>query len=1383
MTGPLPAGTTPPYPIHPAQSALIHQHGRVDRTSVNCAYAYLLLGDMAPEQLAAAYERALQRFDALYLTMSDDQWFLSEQPRFRIRLHRNADTESFDLSTLPSRAQTHAATRFRLDEGPLATIDIDILSDGRLLIVEAFDHVIADGHSLHLLHDSLFAAASPTELPSVASYAHLLQYTPSPSTHKFWADHYTAFEASHTPVVDPADIQAQRTIRFEAETVSKIAAAARSSRATLSAAVLAAHAHAVSRFQGTGDVAVFVPVDTRRGEDLSVFGQTTHLLPIRVQHDWLTTIRDHVRLLTRTTLEVRDHCLINISDLDAVGAPISARADDASVFVFQHRPALPPELPGHETRPVPLPPSNGAGGITTVVHHHLDGTMAISVRVPRGSRHQHHVDAITDTIARFLDLFVHDGDAQLGGDLLLPKMIQRQLAELSSGGDDYPLNDIAADIVSNLDTLGGRPVVFDGTEVYSARQLCEEIYRIRAELIEEGIGSGDAVLCFQSAPFQQIARFVAIQAVGATYVPIADEPPDGIHKQLATAFRIWESRGDQPLLHVGQEPTSAANGPISHAAYVIFTSGTTGRPKGVAVSPRALANLVQGEADRFDLNERSRVLLISPTTADPWICHVAGALHVGAGIVSADPTDPELAETLERRHVTHAFFPAQLLSTLPPRPYPDLKVLASAGDRCSLQDLRRQHRPGRRLFNIYGPTEATVTAAVAEINLSADSAPIGRPIRGLEARIVFDRTVAAPPQVAGELVLSGAGIALGYLDEKLTDERFGRDPATDERTYATGDHAWFGADGNLHFLGRQDRQVKIRGFRVELGHIEQLARETGLCEEARAVLSDDAPPRLLLYVEGCQDASWLRARLTDQYPAHLVPHQIIIVDPLPRQASGNIDDIALRRTNAGASHEFSVTLSQEPLALAWTRVLGAPHERAHFFDDGGDSLDLLRFVHEARSLGASISPSDVRRTPHLAALIADPEPMQPSRPARTVSQPNRAQLGPVHRWFIALQLPEPNRWNQQHTMLFDRLPSVSALRSAIQAVVTACPILTATVSGDAFIFGQNSGDQWRMHICEDRSDAAITECLETLHSGMNTREGPLFGAAVIRGPEASGALILAGHHFAVDDWSWQLLASRIRHALDTGETLPVDDGYRRFATALSRRLAETPTAPSVAAPWARLLSSGYTSDLHRRPKQLLRHTEYIETANTRKKHSTAATVLVALAHGLADLEPGQHSVIDLERSGRTALPELDLSDAVGWYGSHHPVLIAHRRSSSSQYRELSDLIGSVPLTGLSYGVTRWVEHALAGTAIGRFALNISDTSAFAAPLTDFTRQLRRCAVPLTGTNKTPYEATFTIRRVPKGFHLIVAHDPDRIEPDAVQTLCRAMAIELTLQSN
>ena len=633
-------------------------------------------------------------------------------------------------------------------------------------------------------------------------------------------------------------------------------------------------------------------------------------------------------------------------------------------------------------------------------------------------------------------------------------------------------------------------------------------------------------------------------------------------------------------------------GPLG-PAYVIYTSGSSGRPKGVIVSRGALSNLARGEAGRFGIGPDSKVLLVAPPTTDPWICHVTAALLTGATLVAGDPVSGRpLAEQIRDAGVTHAFLPAALVRALGTRDLPSLQVIATAGDTCRAADLAGFGNI--RVFNIYGPTEATVTAAVAEITGPADPVPIGRPIRGLGARVVIDRAADAPPGATGELVISGAGVADGYLGDPVrTRDAFRASPADPrERWYCTGDLARLDPGGDLVHLGRADRQVKVRGWRVGLDALETAARATGLCGDARAMAyttpsSPDA--RLVLFAERCPDTAALHAELRRTLPAPSVPHHIAAVDALPRQASGKVDDSRL------AADHTAARLAGPPapgpagmLARAWDDVLGAPPRPGdRFFDAGGDSLNVLSLVRRARQEGVDLDPADVYAHPEYADLdrLCLARGRVP-RPSPQGHAGDRVPLGPSQRWLLAMKPAVLAAWTQSHVISFASLPSPDQLSRALSALLAATPVLRSALDGRGFLAVLPAAPAPVAVTDADAPDAVIRQAVADLRGAIDPHSGPMVGAAAFRGQDGAGAVLLTVHHLVTDTWSWPAIEDRLRLALAGGD-VPPDNGFALYTAAVGRQV-DAGAYDLEADLWRAAPTTGRTASLFHRPAALSR---------------------------------------------------------------------------------------------------------------------------------------------------------------------------------------------------
>ncbi|WP_030659759.1 non-ribosomal peptide synthetase [Streptomyces rimosus] len=540
-------------------------------------------------------------------------------------------------------------------------------------------------------------------------------------------------------------------------------------------------------------------------------------------------------------------------------------------------------------------------------------------------------------------------------------------------------------------------------------------------LRDRGVRPGDAVGVLLPHSVPTVVTQLAVWWAGGHYVPLdPDYPPPRIATMLDTAGAVL-TVGDKDLVEAAGIPADRAllppagteqagdDAPAVDAydpdavAYVMFTSGSTGQPKGVAVTHRGIARLAH-RPEYVTVTPRDRVLFHSPVTFDASAFEVWGALANGAAVAvsTADRLSPAgLARDAERLGATVTVLTTALFHHLAARRSPLFGVLRGVlvgGEALSAQHARsvlRAH-PWLELVNGYGPTEAT-TFATAHRVTDADCdgpPPIGRPVARATAYVMDEHGDPVAAGVRGELWIGGPRLALGYVGQPdRTAERFVDHP-TAGRLYHTGDVVSERPDGTLDFHGRTDDQIKVRGFRIEPGEIEHALREHAGVADAAVVVQRPTPDdaRLVAFVaprDGAAPGSAaLRAHLEERLPAHLVPNGWGFVDALPMTGVGKVDRRALAARpvdgdapggpEAGGSPASSGPLSplQQVVADLWSQALGLPVDDpgADFIALGGHSLLALCVVEDLREdLGVEMSLADFFAAPTVAAQAAHVE--------------------------------------------------------------------------------------------------------------------------------------------------------------------------------------------------------------------------------------------------------------------------------------------------------------------------------------------------------------------------------------------------------------------------
>lgn len=556
-----------------------------------------------------------------------------------------------------------------------------------------------------------------------------------------------------------------------------------------------------------------------------------------------------------------------------------------------------------------------------------------------------------------------------------------------------------------------------GSGELSYGQLRDQALAVAAALQERGVRPGDTVALLGPKGAEQIPALLGILAAGAVYLPIAaDQPPERRARILALGGAVLALvTGDAvPALQISAVAVSdalqrpGAVDPVRtdpcELAYVVFTSGSTGEPKGVEVTHDAAMNTIETLSSRFGFAPTDRSLALLTLDADMSVLDVFAMLRAGAAIVMVDEADrrsPEVWAQLVARH---------RVSVLNLMPGALEMLVATGGELSSVRavltggdwvrpDLARRFQtaaPGVRFAGLGGATETAIHATLCEVEGDPPShwaaVPYGTPLPNIACRVVGVDGADRPDWVAGELWVAGRGIASGYRGRPdLTAAKF---VEHDGRIcYRTGDLARYLPDGTLEFVGRADHRVKISGYRIELGEVESaLRRLPGVAEAVVVALTEPGGREVLAAAVRTGDpavsVAGLRAGLAEALPEHMIPRQLHVVSAIPYTVSGKIDRRAVTAelaaaVAAGDGYREPAGPLQRALAAIIAEVLGAARVGADddFFALGGDSVLATAVVARIRTWldapGAVVADVFATRTvaglaSRLAAAEADP---------------------------------------------------------------------------------------------------------------------------------------------------------------------------------------------------------------------------------------------------------------------------------------------------------------------------------------------------------------------------------------------------------------------------
>ncbi|HEX7294905.1 MAG TPA: amino acid adenylation domain-containing protein, partial [Pyrinomonadaceae bacterium] len=536
-------------------------------------------------------------------------------------------------------------------------------------------------------------------------------------------------------------------------------------------------------------------------------------------------------------------------------------------------------------------------------------------------------------------------------------------------------------------------VIFEGREL-TYGELNKRANRLAHNLRNQGVGPEVVVGLAADRSIEMIVGLLAILKAGGAYVPLDPSYPHRrlllmieqaklklilTQKHLATALPASNAR--LILLDGPNDKRSSSDDRDLHGlcgpenlAYVMYTSGSTGQPKGVSVTHRNVVRLVKA-ANYASLEPNEVFLQFAPITFDAATFEIWGALLNGARLVVSTPgieSLKTLGQTIQRYRVTTLWLTAGLFHQMVDTELESLngvRQLLAGGDVLSPTHVQKvtQMLPGCELINGYGPTENTTFTCCEKLSPGSirGSVPIGRPISNTQVYVLSDQMEPVPVGVPGELFVGGDGVARGYLhDPATTAERFVPDPfagAYGERLYRTGDRVRYRADGSLEFLGRLDHQVKIRGYRIEAGEIEsQLLDHPDVADAVVVAQPHGSERRLLAYYSPANDRAVsgieLRNYLKERLPEYMVPVGFVSLDKLPITSSGKVNRSALAPYEAGTHlREQSIaprTPVEQAIANIWKNILGVESVSVgdDFFELGGHSLLAVRLTSEIEKL-------------------------------------------------------------------------------------------------------------------------------------------------------------------------------------------------------------------------------------------------------------------------------------------------------------------------------------------------------------------------------------------------------------------------------------------------
>ncbi|MEV4314719.1 amino acid adenylation domain-containing protein, partial [Actinocrispum sp. NPDC049592] len=1170
------------------------------RSAGNVYFCARVIGAVDADALAAAVAAVGASHSALRTTIKNIDGAPVQVVRADLR-------PSVEVMRLGPAEQALDAVRafgerpFDLANGPLARVGLWLVDDEPGLIAFAAHHIVCDGWSLGVVMADLarfctsasFVDTSGPGRPQYIDYARQQkQLRDSESWRQrqaFWNDQLAGLPVLTLPVRGADTPRERPCVPFTVSTAAtrRLREFSRRHGVTLYVTLLAAFSVQLSRWSGLRDFAVNCATAGRPPDFHGTVGPFANLLPVRLDLHGETSFGDHVE---RVSLALRTAARQEIPFEDimrSLGVQYTSShspvAQAALVLQNWQLPVM--SLGDAELQPLGLPTGGARHDLTLFMWEFEDEIRAELNYRPSLVGHGAAQEAARQFVSILEDVDAHR-DVPLSRLVVDPVQEQTLLAWGTGQVSDPAGNDVVTEFLAQVAQAPDAIALECGSRQVTYAELDRWSAGLAARLRELGITTGTPVgVCLSRSP-EFVAAILAVTRSGAAYVPLdPGYPADRLAYMVAdSAITHVITDRDRPgltgpaLTRIPPSPT-ASSGVLPRLRaddllYIMYTSGSTGEPKGVMVAHRGVVSLVK-HIGHVRLDPAERLLQVSSLSFDGATFDIWGALLNGARLVIPDVHDltaEDVLETIARHGVTTAFLPTGLfhqLVDLNDTRLHGLKQVVAGGDVLSPNHCARllAAAPDITIVNGYGPTETTTFATCHTFQPSGEGAsvPIGRPLGNVGVFVLDGGLGVVPVGVVGELCVGGVGVGWGYWGRGgLTADRFVPDPfGGGGRLYRTGDLVrWVG--GCLEFVGRVDGQVKVRGFRVELGEVEVCLRGHSAVRDAAVVGRGDGGTRLVAFVvpsgSGVGD-DVLRGWLGERLPEYMVPSAVVWVDELPLTSNGKVDrsalpDVVVSRPALGVGFVAPRSEVEVLVAGVWCEVLGVDRVGVHdnFFDLGGHSLLAARVVSRVAQAGLDVSLRQLFEFPTVAGLVSECGfgggsgviCRRVSRVAVDGGWVFPASAGQRRLWFLsglgvsaAYHIPVVAR-------VLGRL-DVDVLRAALGAVVDRHEVLRSSVVGMGDVAGADDGVVQvvvagvevpvRVVTLPGSSvsgDEVAGVVRQEVARPFDLSVPPLVRCLVIEVGAGEWVLVVVFHHVVADGWSLGVFVRELASSYEAG---------------------------------------------------------------------------------------------------------------------------------------------------------------------------------------------------------------------------------------------------------
>ncbi|KAK9707836.1 hypothetical protein K7432_009943 [Basidiobolus ranarum] len=1239
-------------------------------------------------------------------------------------------------------------------------------------------HTLYDGWSMGLILEDLVAAYNGQQVAKRPTYSRFIEYTISQDKDEsiaYWSQILNQASATHISKQNTHSNELLTRTTIKERIQIDFSSLTGTHNLTIATIVNLAWALVVKFHTGNSDV-VFGAVNSGRSVPIAeidrICGPCISTLPVRVDLEDNPTLLEAMTRMYKIQVEQYRYQNIGLQDIQKLCVGELGNTLFDSLLAVQNL-GLDDLNPKISSLGLDIIEANMPSNYAVVVEFATGSDEhELSILYDQEVLHNDEARWIFEHLKTALASIVDNADTRVDDFDIISSTEYEQLQQWSgsvtSGSPESYLHTLFEEQV--LSTPNNIAVQYENEEFVTYSELNSRANRLAHHLIDIGVGIETMVPVCLDRSVNMIVILLAILKAGGAYVPMDPNNPDDrnhfIIKETKAEVVVTHSHykqkfegviptlviiEDWDIAHYSDLNPVITNLTASNLCYVLYTSGSTGLPKGVLLEHGSVANFIEGMQTVWKLSPDDSVLQFASYTFDLFVIEVYVPLLFGArtSIANKAALHSSLNEAISEMNVTTAMFTPTVASLLIPGSLSHLRKLCVGGEMMTAA-IRDNWTQLVQLSNAYGPTEAAVAFLITEsLDQDTSCSNVGKPLGNNKIFIMDSKLRLVPLGVVGELCVAGVQIARGYLGRpEQTTAAFVPNPfEPGERLYRTGDLARFNIDGSVEVIGRKDNQIKLRGLRIELDEIEHTLHEHSevnrACiiplnteanpgskvlvaflvfhgvsnnEEAVRMVTDNDSAMLATYVNE------IRSLATKKLPPYMIQSLWVPLNRMPCNNSGKIDRKSLSVFFAGLSTESVLTLSrssirktsecstelQRAIQEIWAETLNIDPANIGlddpFYHLGGDSISAIRVSSISRQKGISLSVQQIMQNTTIRELAAVSSPLTTKLDVLEEYVEGPVPLTPILRYFLEQKQTNIHHFNQSWLLRLQKPTSSEVLKNAVGEMIKNHDILRAR-------FLDASGKQelrvlppaevfFEVQQHHMKSADEVHSDFHQLKRGLNISDGQLFQFALYDIADGKQLIFMTIHHSIIDLVSWRIIWDDLEQLLQGREC-----NYKSLSFMKWSKMLTDYSQTLDLSTWTRYpVVKPIIDDCSLLERNLLSTTKALSFSLSRDKTDNLFglcnrpfqtepldLMISSLALAYCQVFDSSSITIGMEGHGReTWCESIDISRTVGWFTSIYPITIEPMQTNNAldTLKSVKDLRKLIPNNGFTYGVLR-----------------------------------------------------------------------------------------------